>query len=135
MEEQHQYLTPFKQHVLNSVYVGEYSASSRAPTVCVCACRTAVLEYLVAHVQAGRMLMAQQSTGRQEGEGGGNGEDTHMESASPTRLNVCTHKRRPLCSKSLSWHFLALCQYASFKPRLQLPCSVDPLTCLVPRAV
>ena len=38
------------------------------------------------------MLMAQQSTGRQEGEGGGVEEDTHMESASPTRLTVSTRK-------------------------------------------
>ena len=54
-------------------------------------CRTAVLEYLVAHVQAGRMLMAQHSTGQQEQEVDGDEGDTHMESASPSRLNVSTY--------------------------------------------
>ena len=43
-------------------------------------CRTAVLEYLVAHVQAGRMLMAQQDDSSQQ--------DTHMAPASPAHLNV-----------------------------------------------
>lgn len=45
-----------------------------------CACRTAVLECLVAHVQAGRMLMTQQDADPQG--------DTHMAPASPSRQNV-----------------------------------------------
>ena len=43
-----------------------------------CECRTAVLEYLVAHVQAGRMLMTQQDP---QG-------DTQMAPASPSHQNV-----------------------------------------------
>jgi len=43
-------------------------------------CRTAVLECLVAHVQAGRMLMTQQDADPQ-----GN---THMAPASPPHLKV-----------------------------------------------
>ncbi len=45
-----------------------------------CECRTAVLEYLVAHVQAGRILMTQQDADPQG--------DTHMAPASPPHQNV-----------------------------------------------
>ena len=45
-----------------------------------CECRTAVLECLVAHVQAGRMLMTQQDADPQE--------DTHMAPVSPPHHNV-----------------------------------------------
>ena len=82
------------------------------------------------HVQAGRMLMAQHSAGQQEGQGDGDRdrEDTHMESASPTRLNVRTHKSCRLCSHT--WHYLAWCvstyTHGRFEHRLHLPCSVGP---------
>ncbi len=50
-----------------------------------CECRTAVLEYLVAHVQAGRMLMTQQDPHG----------DTHMAPASPSHQNVSLSVHSP----------------------------------------
>lgn len=74
----------------------------------LCACRTAVLEYLVAHVQAARMIMAQQSSGQQEGQE--DGEDTHMESASPTHLNVRPQECCYSCNNTESPAYLPTCK-------------------------
>ena len=74
------------------------------------------------------MLMAQQIAGRQEGQGGGDRdqEDTHMESASPTRLNVRTHKHCRLCNNT--WHYLtwyvSSCIHGRYESRLHFSCSV-----------